>query len=89
MSEFDLTGRRVWIAGHRGMVGSALVRRLSREKCEIVTVSRTELGLTRQAEVLKWMAGQQFDAVFMAAAKVGGIRANSARPAESSFMKTS
>jgi GDP-L-fucose synthase len=82
MSSFELTGRRVWVAGHRGMAGSAIVRRLERESCEIVTVDRDELDLLRQAEVHAWMAGSGIDAVFLAAAKVGGILANSTRPAE-------
>lgn len=81
MSSFDLAGRRVWVAGHRGMAGSAIVRRLERESCEIVTVDRDELDLLRQAEVHAWMAASSIDAVFLAAAKVGGILANSTRPA--------
>lgn len=64
------------------MAGSAIVRRLERESCEIVTVDRDELDLLRQAEVHAWMAGSGIDAVFLAAAKVGGILANSTRPAE-------
>ena len=82
MSSFDLTGLRVWVAGHRGMAGSAIVRRLAREGCEIVTVDRDELDLLRQAEVHAWMTASTIDAVFLAAAKVGGILANSTRPAE-------
>ena len=82
MSSFDLAGKRVWVAGHRGMAGSAIVRRLARENCEIVTVERTELDLLRQAEVHAWMAAVKIDAVFLAAAKVGGIMANATRPAE-------
>jgi GDP-L-fucose synthase len=82
MSSFDLAGRRVWVAGDRGMAGSAIVRRLKRENCEIVTASRSELDLLRQAEVHAWMTGKGIDAVFLAAAKVGGVLANSMRPAE-------
>jgi GDP-L-fucose synthase len=82
MSSFELTGRRVWVAGHRGMAGSAIVRRLQRESCEIVTAARGELDLLRQAEVKAWMADAKIDAVFLAAATVGGIMANAARPAE-------
>jgi GDP-L-fucose synthase len=82
MSSFDLTGRRVWVAGHRGMAGSAIVRRLQRESCEIVTVARGELDLLRQAEVDAWMADVKIHAVFLAAATVGGIMANATRPAE-------
>lgn len=53
---FSLNGKRVWVAGHTGMVGSALVRRLQRENCEILKVSRSELDLTRQYETEQWMA---------------------------------
>ena len=63
MHSFDLTGRRVWVAGHRGMAGSAIVRRLRRESCEIVTVTRSELDLLRQADVDTWMADAKIDAV--------------------------
>jgi GDP-L-fucose synthase len=79
---FDLAGRRIWVAGHRGMVGSALVRRLGREGCEIITVDRATLDLRRQAEVEAWMAHAKPDAVVVAAATVGGILANDTRPAE-------
>lgn len=82
MSSFDLTGKRVWVAGHRGMAGSAIVRRLAREHCEIVTIAHRELDLRQQADVNTWMALRRIDAVFMAAATVGGILANSTRPAE-------
>ncbi len=82
MNSFDLTGRRVWVAGHRGMAGSAIVRRLARESCEIVTVTRSELDLLRQADVHAWMEDKKIDAVFLAAGTVGGIMANSTRPAE-------
>jgi GDP-L-fucose synthase len=82
MSSFDFTGKRVWVAGHRGMAGSAIVRRLAREKCEIVTVTRSELDLLRQEDVHRWLAEQKIDAVFVAAATVGGIMANMTRPAE-------
>jgi GDP-L-fucose synthase len=82
MSSFDLTGKRVWVAGHRGMAGAAIARRLERENCEIVTADRSELDLLRQADVLGWVADRKIDAVFLAAATVGGIMANSTRPAE-------
>lgn len=82
MSSFDLTGRRVWVAGHRGMAGAAIVRRLQREQCQIVTASRGELDLLRQADVHTWVTDQRIDAIFLAAATVGGIMANSRRPAE-------
>lgn len=82
MSRFDLAGRRVWVAGHRGMAGSAIARRLSREDCELVTATRSELDLLHQADVEAWMAAKRIDVVFLAAATVGGILANSTRPAE-------
>lgn len=78
---YDLRGKRVWVAGHRGMVGAALVRRLAREGCEIATVGREAADLTRQAEVEAWMAAARPQAVFLAAARVGGILANDSRPA--------
>ncbi len=79
---FPLAGRKVWVAGHRGMVGSAIVRRLAGEGCEVLTVERSVLDLTRQAAVESWMRENRPDAIFMAAAKVGGILANDTRPAE-------
>src|SRR3989442_1154002 len=79
---FPLAGRRVWVAGHRGMVGSALVRRLASEGAEIITVDRGEVDLTRQADVEMWLRDKRPQAVFLAAAKVGGILANDTRPAE-------
>ena len=82
MTKFDLAGRRVWVAGHRGMAGSAIVRRLAREDCELVTATRSELDLLRQADVEEWMKERKIDVIFLAAATVGGILANSTRPAE-------
>lgn len=79
---FSLAGKRVWVAGHRGMVGSAIVRRLASEQCEILTAARGELDLTRQEQVEGWVAQARPDAIFMAAAKVGGILANDAYPAD-------
>jgi GDP-L-fucose synthase len=79
---FSLAGQRVFVAGHRGMVGSALVRRLSREGCEILTVGRRQVDLRRQAETEAWLGQARPDAVFLAAATVGGILANDTRPGE-------
>lgn len=79
---FSLKGRRVWVAGHRGMAGSAIVRRLASEDCEILTVGRAEVDLRRQAETEDWLAEARPEAVFLAAATVGGILANDTRPAE-------
>lgn len=82
MNRFDLRDKRVWVVGHRGMAGSAIVRRLAKENCEIITATRLELDLLRQTDVEAWMSMQKIDAVFHAAATVGGILANSTRPAE-------
>ena len=79
---FPLEGRNVWVAGHRGMAGGAIARRLEREGCQILTIGREALDLRRQAEVEDWLAEHRPDAVFVAAATVGGIIANSTRPAE-------
>ena len=75
-SPFELKGKKVFVAGHRGMVGAALVRRLAREKVELLTATRSELDLRDQAAVFKWFADKRPQAVFLAAAKVGGIVAN-------------
>ncbi|WP_271439833.1 GDP-L-fucose synthase [Pontixanthobacter luteolus] len=80
--KFQLAGKRVFVAGHRGMVGSAIVRRLASEECELLTASRAELDLLDQAAVHDWFAQNRPDAVFLAAAKVGGIKANSEAPAD-------
>ena len=79
---FDLSGKKVWVAGHRGMVGSALVRRLSTEECHVVTAGRDQVDLVRQSAVETWLEAEKPDCVFLAAAKVGGIQANNTRPAE-------
>jgi GDP-L-fucose synthase len=79
---YDLTGKRIYVAGHRGMVGAALVRRLAGEGCTVLTAGRAEVDLKRQAEVESWVAAQQPDAVIVAAAKVGGILANDSLPAD-------
>src|SRR5436190_22168431 len=79
---FELAGKRIWVTGHRGMVGSALVRRLASENCEVVAVDRSALDLRRQAEVEDWVGRAKPDAVIVAAATVGGILANDSRPAE-------
>ncbi|WP_119256073.1 GDP-L-fucose synthase [Shinella zoogloeoides] len=79
---YNLAGKRVFVAGHRGMVGAAIVRRLAQEDCDILTATRKELDLTRQADVEAWMEERRPDAIFLAAAKVGGILANDTYPAE-------
>ncbi|WP_409998011.1 GDP-L-fucose synthase family protein [Bradyrhizobium sp. SZCCHNRI1001] len=79
---FDLHGKRVFVAGHRGMVGSALVRRLASEGVELLTVPRSEVDLRDQAAVFAWFARARPQVVFLAAAKVGGIVANNTLRAE-------
>jgi len=79
---FDLQGARVWVAGHRGMVGAALVRRLAAEPVEVLTVAREDLDLRDTAAVAAWLAEHRPDVVLMAAAKVGGIAANDRQPVE-------
>ncbi len=79
---FDIAGKRIWVAGHRGMVGAAVVRRLAGENCEVITAGRDTVDLKRQAEVEAFMADAKPDAVVMAAAKVGGILANDTYPAD-------
>lgn len=79
---YPLAGKRVFVAGHRGMVGAAIARRLERENCELVTVSRNDLDLRDQEGVRQFIARQKPHAVFLAAAKVGGILANDTYPAE-------
>ena len=79
---FDLTNKRVYVAGHRGMVGSAVVRRLASEGCEVITAGRDVVDLKRQAEVEAFMRDAKPDAIVMAAAKVGGILANDTYPAD-------
>ncbi|WP_072384508.1 GDP-L-fucose synthase [Novosphingobium sp. NDB2Meth1] len=79
--QFDLTGKRVYVAGHKGMVGSAIVRRLGAENCEILTADRS-VDLREQKAVRDWFACNAPDVVVIAAAKVGGILANDSFPAE-------
>jgi GDP-L-fucose synthase len=73
---FELKGKTVFVAGHRGMVGAALVRRLAKEGVELLTAGRSEMDLRDQAAVSDWFAAKRPQAVFLAAAKVGGIVAN-------------
>lgn len=79
---FDLREKRVFVTGHAGMVGAALVRRLERENCDIVLAPRAELDLRQSEAVDRFMTQAQPDAVFVAAGKVGGISANSTFPAD-------
>src|SRR5258708_20514269 len=73
---FELRGKRVFVAGHRGMVGSALVRRLAGENVELLTAGRSEVDLRDQAAVSNWFESKRPQVVFLPAAKVGGIVAN-------------
>lgn len=82
MVTYTLEGKKVWVAGHRGMVGSAIVRRLASENCEVLTVLRSEVDLKDQAAVRAWMVEARPKVVFLAAAKVGGILANDTYPAD-------
>lgn len=82
MTGFSLKGKRIFVAGHRGMVGQALVRRLAAEDCDVLTVARSEIDLRRQSETESWIAARKPDAVILAAAKVGGILANASFPAD-------
>ena len=79
---FDLAGKRVFVAGHRGMVGSACARRLEREGCDLLLAGRDRVDLIDQAAVDRFMAAERPDVVVVAAAKVGGILANDTYPAE-------
>src|SRR5262245_32638567 len=79
---FDLAGKRVWVAGHRGMAGSAIVRRLASEACDVVVADREALDLARQDAVEDWLAREKPDAVFLAAGHVGGIHANNTFPVD-------
>lgn len=81
-ASYRLEGKRVFVAGHRGMAGSAIVRRLAREGCEILTADRGQLDLTDQSATRAWFAEHRPEAVFVAAAKVGGILANDSFPAD-------
>lgn len=79
---FRWQGRRIWIAGHTGLVGSALLRLFEGQDAEILTVTHSDLDLCRQQDVEDWMRATQPDVVLLAAARVGGIGANRAAPAE-------
>lgn len=81
-ASYSLAGKRVWVAGHRGMVGAALVRRLAAENCDILVAPRDMVDLTRQDAVERWMTANKPQAIVVAAAVVGGIHANNSRPVE-------
>ena len=77
---FDLAGKRVVVAGHRGMAGSAMVRRLAQETCKVLVADRNVCDLTRQEQTEGYFANNRPDAVIMAAGRVGGILANDHYP---------
>lgn len=79
---YDLAGKRVFVAGHGGMVGAAVTRRLKQQGIEALTADRSELDLLDQAAVKQWVTANRPDVMIIAAAKVGGILANDTRPAE-------
>jgi GDP-L-fucose synthase len=79
---YGLRGKRVWVAGHRGMVGAALVRRLERESCDVVAVDRTQVDLRNARSVQNWIRDAKPQAIFLAAARVGGIHVNNIYPAD-------
>lgn len=81
-SIFPLNGLKLWVAGHTGLVGSSLLRRLKDEECEVLTVPHADLDLTRQADTEAWIGDHRPDAILLAAAKVGGVYANDAAPAD-------
>lgn len=82
MTPYSLAGKRVWVSGHRGMAGSAVVRRLAREDCEVVTIGRDLVDQRDPSAVRDWMAETKPQAVFVCAGTVGGIMANMQRPAD-------
>ncbi len=77
--------RRIWVAGHRGMVGSAILRRLAREDVEILSVDRRDVDLRERDAVRQWVARAKPDVIVLAAAKVGGILANNSYPVDFLF----
>ena len=79
---FPLSGTRVFVAGHRGMVGSALVRRLAQEECQVLTVGRDAVDLRNQPAVDRWFDEHRPEGVLLAAARVGGIHANDTHPGD-------
>lgn len=79
---FDLRGKRVYVAGHTGLAGSAILRRLASEGCELLTAGHETLDLTKQEPTENWVMQARPDAIFLAAARVGGIYANDTAPVD-------
>ena len=84
--QYQLDDKKIWVAGHRGMVGSALVKRLGQEGCRVITVSREQVNLESKDAVFSWIKDQRPDVIIIAAAKVGGIHANNSAPVD--FLQT-
>ena len=80
--KLELRAKRVFVTGHRGMIGSALLRRLQQEQCEVLSAAHSALDLARQEQVESWFAEHRPDVVIHAAARVGGIHANDQYPAD-------
>ena len=79
---YDLSGKRIFVAGHKGMVGAAIARRLAGENCTVLLADRNELDLSREEVTLRWFEANHPDVVVLAAAKVGGILANNSQPVD-------
>jgi GDP-L-fucose synthase len=79
---YALSGKRIWVAGHNGMVGRAVVRALEKHDCTILTAERADADLIRQTDVENWVQANKPDAVIVCAARVGGILANDTYPAD-------
>ncbi len=79
---YSLLGKKVFVAGHTGMVGSAILRRLQSIDCEVISIAHSDLDLTRQSPTEQYIAHHKPDVVIVAAARVGGILANSQYPAD-------
>jgi GDP-L-fucose synthase len=79
---YDLSGHRIYVAGHRGMVGSAIVRRLAKVDCHVVTAGRETVDLLDQSETERFLSSTAPDVLILAAARVGGIHANNVFPAD-------
>lgn len=79
---YRLDGKRIWVAGHNGMVGRAVIRQLDARDCTVLIAERGDVDLTRQSDVENWVAANKPDAVFVCAARVGGILVNDSYPAD-------
>ena len=79
---YNISGKKIWVAGHRGMVGSAVCRQLQKEDCNLIKAGRNEVDLINQKEVNDWMNTVKPDVIVLAAAKVGGIEANNNFPVD-------